>query len=143
MADRCKATTKKGKPCGFPPQRGKDFCFTHDPEKGAERKEARRRAGTKTPLRKRIQAAKPAGTVEELRHLLAICIQDVRRGQLGGNEARAIARLGKVFLDSYSERFGVVPADGLGVMAPDDISEADTAELHRRLEEIRAARGAN
>lgn len=41
MPNHCQAKTKNGKPCRAFSQSNSDFCFTHDPNRAAERKRAR------------------------------------------------------------------------------------------------------
>ena len=41
----CKALNRRGGPCGAPPLSASRFCFTHAPEKAAERALARRKGG--------------------------------------------------------------------------------------------------
>ena len=42
---RCKADTKRGKPCGAWAVNGSDFCFWHDPARVEERRAARAKGG--------------------------------------------------------------------------------------------------
>jgi len=41
----CKATNKRGEPCGAPAIGGSGWCFAHHPEKARERAAARRKGG--------------------------------------------------------------------------------------------------
>lgn len=45
MGAKCKATTNTGEPCGAYALAGKQFCFTHDPARAADRAAARTRGG--------------------------------------------------------------------------------------------------
>jgi len=42
---QCNATTARGRPCGAPAQQGRPYCFAHDPDRAAERTDARRLGG--------------------------------------------------------------------------------------------------
>jgi len=42
---RCKAKTQSGKPCQAKALKNNDFCFSHAPEVGAKRAQARKRGG--------------------------------------------------------------------------------------------------
>ena len=44
----CKAKTKTGKPCQAQPQRGKPYCFTHDPAQATARAHAHKKGGQRT-----------------------------------------------------------------------------------------------
>src|SRR5215471_19147771 len=43
--NRCRHQTKDGAQCNATPQKGKDFCFFHDPDRAEERAAARRQGG--------------------------------------------------------------------------------------------------
>ncbi len=41
----CKAINRRGQPCGARTLRGSDYCYMHDPTRGEERAQARKRGG--------------------------------------------------------------------------------------------------
>jgi hypothetical protein len=87
MAKRCKAKTSKGKPCNVPASES-GFCFTHDPDRVAERAAARRLGGFNRRTAARVSGDEPIkieGMADVLKLINAV-IADV--WQLDNSPAR-------------------------------------------------------
>ena len=91
---RCKGTTKAGKPCTFPMAFESGFCYTHDPDRAAERKEARARDGRHRANVVRLRAAAPARLAAVYDRLEDALIA-VENGTLQPGQASAMASLAR------------------------------------------------
>lgn len=105
----CRAKNKKGGPCRAPASAG-GYCFSHDPERAAERDAARSRGGikrmaqlsTQTILNKLDPATKIEDLADGQRLLAAILIEVINTATTArftvGEKGRTIATLWGVFL---------------------------------------------
>lgn len=87
----CAAVTASGAPCRMAPGIGADFCYTHSPERAAERTAARVRGGEATAGPRYFEApAEPAQlrAVEAAQVLIEGTIHAIQRG---GDPSRARA----------------------------------------------------
>lgn len=94
MPKHCQAKTKDRKPCRAFAQSTSDFCFTHDPNRAAERHRARLIGGyNHQALRQRpfpkCDLTRPIG----LRNFIKELIQDTWRLGSSVGRARALAQL--------------------------------------------------
>lgn len=95
MAGRCGSTNQAGEPCSAQPLPGRDWCIWHDPDRAADRDEARRRGGRNSSreARARKLLAKGLEDLGDLQDLLMLCILDVLAGRLEPKQAHAVANL--------------------------------------------------
>lgn len=95
MADRCRALTKAGHPCPMPPQKGRPWCFTHDPARVADRAAASALGGYNR--RKRHAATPPTSvplqTLADVLHLLELVAADVLQTENSMSRARTLTYL--------------------------------------------------
>ena len=99
---QCKATSKRGEPCGAFALRGSDYCFHHDPTKAKERAEARAKGGHARHGRRIGKMGKP-GPVEiqdmaDVVTLLETTINDALSLENSLQRARTIATLANVVI---------------------------------------------
>lgn len=96
MVERCKATTKDGKPCGAQ-ARHNGWCAWHDPERQQEMADARRRGGqARSNLqRARKELAAAALDPDELQGVLGVTIKQVLAGTKPPGVGSAIAALAR------------------------------------------------
>ncbi len=93
---QCTATTASGKPCGAPAQHGRPFCFAHDPDRAAERADARQRGGYN---RRTPKATDPDGyptrlrSVADVQALLEATLRDTTLQENSGSRTQALVRL--------------------------------------------------
>lgn len=90
----CIARCKDNSPCRFPPLKGSEYCYTHDPrpEMVKQRHEARGRGGSRSRqfLPKRYQDTK-LDTIEDIRDLSFRVARELRSGKLDVKSANALA----------------------------------------------------
>lgn len=93
---QCTATTADGKPCGAPALHGRPFCYAHDPDRAAERADARRRGGYN---RRTPKATGPDGyptrlrSVGDVQALLEATLRDTVAQENSGARTQALVRL--------------------------------------------------
>ena len=93
---QCTATTTTGRPCQAPAQQGRPFCFAHDPERAAERADARQRGGYN---RRTPKATDPEGyptrlrSVGDVQALLERALADTWAQENSGARTQALVRL--------------------------------------------------
>jgi hypothetical protein len=96
-ANRCQARRRDGQPCGSFALPGSGYCFTHDPDRAAERIEARRRGGQHTGRAYRFRSLLPPRLVPVFERLEAAMIS-VEAGTLTPSQATALAALARAMV---------------------------------------------
>ena len=95
----CQATRHDGQPCGATPQ-GNGWCFTHDPDRAADRANAYRRGGenrsTTARLEKRM-TPRLRGVVRRLEGAMAA----VEAGSMDPRTGTALATLARALIAAY------------------------------------------
>ena len=93
-ANRCRAVNRRGEPCQAYTVAGSSWCFWHDPERAAERKEARSRGGLARHGRK-LAGGDPVQirSVADLLALLEAAAGDLLALEPSIGRARALAYL--------------------------------------------------
>lgn len=115
---QCTATTADGKRCRAPALQGRPFCFAHDPDRAAERADARQRGGYN---RRTPKALGPDGyptrlrCVGDVQGLLEAALADTVQQENSGSRTQALVRLAlgalKVLeLGDLEERLAVLEA---------------------------------
>jgi len=116
MRRLCKATKKDGTPCNAPAQTGSDYCFTHDPEKAEEAKEARL-AGSEAARLKRLQDeqakdSKPIGlfkvnyrlnNLKDIKRFMSDAANAYVQGRITADQSKTIAYLSKILLECIKD----------------------------------------
>jgi hypothetical protein len=100
-AKRCVGVRKDGGACGAMVMGVGSLCYAHDPARAAERDVARRKGGTNSATRVRLDTLVPATLRGMIGDLLA-AMGDVRAGTLDPRQASALAALGGVVTRAYS-----------------------------------------
>jgi hypothetical protein len=97
MPDRCRGTTKDGKPCGAKPLPGSELCPWHDPAWEGRRQEWSKKGGrgksNEARARKRL-----AGDVRDrtdVKARLMLALAKVEEGNLEPGSANAMANLAR------------------------------------------------
>lgn len=91
MAKRCKAKTSKGKPCNVPAGES-GYCFTHDPDRAAQRAAARKLGGFNRRTAARVSGDEPIkieGMADVLKLINAV-IADTWQQDNGAARSRAL-----------------------------------------------------
>jgi hypothetical protein len=99
---QCPGIRADGAPCRSTPQRGSDFCFTHDPARAAERDEARRRGGQNRSNVARLQAHMPP-RLNALYGRLEQALDDVLAGRINPRIATAAAALASAMVRVFTD----------------------------------------
>ncbi len=93
---QCTATTTTGRPCQAPAQQGRPYCFAHDPDRAAERADARQRGG----YNRRTPKAGDAGeyptrlrSVADVQAVLERALADTWAQENSGSRTQALVRL--------------------------------------------------
>ena len=86
----CQATRKDGRPCSVRALTGSAWCFAHDPERAAQRAEARRKGGRGKARLARVERLVP-GTLRPVLALLLTTLEETHRGDLDPKVAGALA----------------------------------------------------
>jgi len=113
---QCKAILDDGEQCGAYALKGKDFCFSHDPDSREAKLEAVRNGG----LVKKVRIDEPLTpvdivTAKDVVRLLTVTIEEVRTGKLDPRIANTIGFLAGHLTRAY-----------------------EVAELEHKVDEIRA-----
>ena len=90
----CKAKTKQGKPCKAQAQRGRSYCFTHDPAQAKARAKAHRKGGhrTRTPHGNESLPRK-VRTLEEAQAILDYTLSEIEHMPNSLQRARVLIAL--------------------------------------------------
>ena len=99
-AKRCAGTRKDGTPCAAAVMGTGDFCFAHDDTRATERDRARRRGGTNSATRYRLDRLVPATLRPMIGSLLA-ALDEVHAGTLDPKQASAMAALAGAITRAY------------------------------------------
>ena len=98
---RCAGTRKDGTPCGAAVMGSGDFCYAHDDTRATERDRARRKGGTNSATRHRLDRLLPA-TLRTMIGSLLDALDEVHRGDLDPRQASAMAALSGAIVRAYS-----------------------------------------
>jgi hypothetical protein len=101
----CRHVNADGRSCKANRQRGREYCFFHDPDpKLREKRQAANRAGgAHSRRRKRKRAFNPLQTPAQLGSFLRELMNDVRNGDVGVRKANALARLTPLILGTMEQ----------------------------------------
>lgn len=91
---RCGANRKDGQPCQAPALPESEYCFAHDPERKADRDEARRRGGQNSSKIIRLRGAVPPRLIPIFDRLES-ALQETHDGTLEPQRAQAMASLAR------------------------------------------------
>ena len=117
----CQATRKDGRPCSVRALPGAAWCFAHDPERAAQRDEARRRGGRGKARIARVERLVP-GTLRPVLALLLTTLNETHEGTITPAQAGALSAVAGAIVRVYQA--GVVE-DRLAEL------EAQIAQLRR------------
>jgi alkanesulfonate monooxygenase SsuD/methylene tetrahydromethanopterin reductase-like flavin-dependent oxidoreductase (luciferase family) len=102
---KCQATNQDGTPCGAYPIADSQYCFHHDPDRAAERRQSRRkggyaRHGRKIPAPGASAAAQPIvlETMADVADLLQATINDALQLENSIRRARTVGYLAGLLL---------------------------------------------
>lgn len=95
---KCKAMSADGRPCRAPAQKGKAYCFQHDPEQAQAAEDARRKGGEARAAQLSGAIVPSLTTAEGVRDYIAQAARDTAAGLMDARRARAIAGLCRVQL---------------------------------------------
>ncbi|MFO7894804.1 MAG: hypothetical protein R6U63_13800 [Longimicrobiales bacterium] len=90
---QCEYEKDDGTRCGAHALRGERLCWSHHPDKAAERRAASSRGGKRSTRRTHDVEDIALDSAEDVRTLLEWTINSYRRGDIGTGTARALARL--------------------------------------------------
>jgi len=133
---KCQFKKGKGKTCSANAQVGKALCVFHDPGMAAKVQKARQAGGVSRARKVAALAADtpdhPLGNTQDVSALLAVSINQLRRGQLDPRMANAIGYLSSVLLRSLEqgsteERLAKVEAILGLVMTSQELAPISTA----------------
>ena len=96
----CQATRKDGRPCTVRALIGSAWCFAHDPERAAQRAEARRKGGHGKARLARVERLVP-GTLRPVLALLLSALNETHAGGLDPKVAGALAALAGAIVRTY------------------------------------------
>lgn len=94
---RCVARNRDGSACGSFSLPGSDFCFSHDPDRQAERAEARRRGGLNSAKVIRLRGLIPPRLMPIYDQLEA-AMSEVHDGDLDPRRASAMASIARAMV---------------------------------------------
>ena len=97
---RCTGTRKDGTPCAATVMGPGTLCYAHDPTRAHERDEARRKGGTNSATRARLDRLLPA-TLRPMIGSLLDALDEVRQGTLDPKRASAMASLAGAITRAY------------------------------------------
>ena len=115
---QCTATTTTGRPCGAPALHGRPFCYAHDPDRAAERADARQRGGYN---RRTAKGADPEGYPAHLR-----CVADVQ------------AVLERALADTWAQENSGARTQALVRLAHGALKALEVGDLEERLAALEA-----
>ncbi len=98
---RCAGTRKDGTPCTAAVMGNGDFCYAHDDSRATERDRARRKGGTNSATRHRLDRLVPA-TLRPMIAALLDALDEVHRGDLDPRQASAMAALSGAIIRAYA-----------------------------------------
>lgn len=93
---RCTATAASGEPCRATPQADRPWCWHHDPDRDAERTEARRRGGRHRSNAERARKRLP-GEVSAMLDVIVQAFHAADRGDYPPERAQTIATLASAY----------------------------------------------
>jgi hypothetical protein len=91
----CPRLTRAGRPCGWPPMRGSQFCWNHDERPAVAQ---RRAASKRVAVRMRVDWGSPEGTLRQVKRIVAAVeagTMSRRRGDVLVKALRAAVRAQK------------------------------------------------
>ncbi len=97
---RCAGTRKDGTPCTATVMGPGTLCYTHDPARATERDQARRKGGTNSATRARLDRLLPA-TLRPMIGNLLDALDEVHAGTLDPKQATAMASLAGAVTRAY------------------------------------------
>lgn len=104
---KCRFKKGKGKTCSANAQVGKALCVFHDPAMAAKVQKARQAGGVSRARKVAALSVEtpdhPLGNTKDVSALLAVSINQLRRGQLDPRMANAIGYLSSVLLRSLEQ----------------------------------------
>lgn len=98
---QCAAVGNRGEPCGMPPLKDSQFCWSHSPDHAQEVQEARRLGGLRRRRESTIAGAydfEGLGTVNDIRRLLEVAVMDTLELPNSIARSRTLAYLAQVAL---------------------------------------------
>jgi hypothetical protein len=101
----CTATTKDGTPCQAAAVTESNYCFFHDPNKEAARREAQAEGGRQNKTRT-LDSSAPRTKIhnsKELAVLMSDTIDQVLTGQIDPGVGYAVGYLGNLFLKAQQQ----------------------------------------
>jgi hypothetical protein len=97
---RCAGQRKDGTPCGAAVMGAGTLCYAHDPARATERDQARRKGGTNSATRARLDRLVPA-TLRPMIGSLLDALDEVHAGTLDPRQASAMASLAGAITKAY------------------------------------------
>ncbi len=97
---RCAGTRRDGTPCTAAVMGTGDFCYAHDDTRATERDQARRKGGTNSATRARLDRLLPA-TLRPMIGSLLEALDEVHAGTLDPRQASAMASLAGAITKAY------------------------------------------
>jgi hypothetical protein len=97
---RCTGTRRDGIPCAAAVMGPGTLCYAHDPTRRAERDRARRKGGTNSATRARLDRLLPA-TLRPMIGSLLDALDEVHAGTLDPKQASAMASLAGAITRAY------------------------------------------
>ncbi len=97
---RCAGTRRDGTPCAAAVMGPGVWCYAHDPARATERDEARRKGGTNSATRARLDRLLPA-TLRPMIGDLLDALDEVHAGTLDPKQASAMASLAGAITRAY------------------------------------------
>ncbi len=94
---RCQAIRKDGQPCTVRAIAGSLWCFAHDPDRAAQRDEARRKGGRGKATSRRLRGLMPPRLVPVFDQLEG-ALSDVLAGGLDPKQATAAAAVARAMV---------------------------------------------
>jgi hypothetical protein len=99
-AKRCSGTRRDGTPCAATVMGAGTLCYAHDPARATERDQARRKGGTNSATRARLDRLVPA-TLRPMIGSLLDALDEVHAGTLDPRQASAMASLAGAITKAY------------------------------------------
>ncbi len=97
---RCTGTRRDGTPCAAAVMGAGTRCYAHDPARATERDQARRKGGTNSATRARLDRLLPA-TLRPMIGSLLDALDEVHAGTLDPKQASAMASLAGAITRAY------------------------------------------